>query len=95
MSSSNARKLTVSLPPEVVTQLDFAAGRLRCSRSALLGQILTRTLPGMFEVCLGLPDVDVDTGVSPSRRLRGRSALALSHEFDIVLGGILYATRDK
>lgn len=78
--SKGFRKITVSLPPEVVDQLDFVASRLRCSRSALLSEVLGFSIPSLVPIASCIPEAGQDVTESDARRLRGVSAQVIGDQ---------------
>jgi len=71
------KRVTVSLPVEVVTLLDDISRRLGYSRSSLLSRILIDTTPHLVQVCNSLPDPD-DVTPDSVRRFKGKSIDALN-----------------
>lgn len=87
MGSSGHRRITVSLPPDAVDQLDFVSLRLLCSRSALLSELLMQSLPGMVQVAQCMPDPGSDVTTEDIRRLRGASARLIAEQVERLLAG--------
>lgn len=86
---SGFKRCSVSLPSDLVDDLDYISKRLRMSRSALLSSILAEGLPSLVQLVTVLPEdltkvTDVD-----ARRFRGETADILSKQVaDIIrLGG--------
>lgn len=52
----NLKKISVTLPPDVVDDLDYVSGRLGVSRSALIGQILPDGLGVMRGLLVDVPE---------------------------------------
>ena len=72
-------RITATLPPEVVGQLDFVASRLRCSRSALLAYLLPEVLGPMSQLVGVLPETGEITEAD-ARRARGESGRILGEQ---------------
>ena len=87
MSSSKARKITVSLPDDVVANLDYISKKMRISRSALLSSLLVSSLPGLVEIVDCLPDAGVELTGSDARRLRGVSGKVIGDEISRLISG--------
>ncbi|AXQ65292.1 MAG: transcription regulator [Circular genetic element sp.] len=86
---SDFKRCSVSLPSDLVDDLDYVAKRLRMSRSALLSSILTEGLPSLVQIVTVLPE-DLSTVTdADARRFRGATADVLSKQVgDIIrLGG--------
>lgn len=77
---AGVRKVTVSLPPDVVDQLDFVSSRLRCSRSALLSEVLGHSMPALVQLASCIPEVGQDVTEVDARRLRGVSAAVIGEQ---------------
>jgi hypothetical protein len=79
----NLKKISVTLPPDLVDGLDYVSGRLGVSRSALIGQIL----PDSIEVLRGLL-VDVPENPTPEDviQFRGASAAEIRVRIEQVKG---------
>lgn len=77
---AGVRKITVSLPPNVVDQLDFVSSRLRCSRSALLSEVLGHSMPSLVQIASCIPEVGQDVTEVDARRLRGVSAEVIGEQ---------------
>jgi hypothetical protein len=87
MSSPKVRKITVSLPEEVVSNLDHISKKMRISRSALLSSLLASGLPGLVEVVDCMPDAGVEFTGSDARRLRGVSGKVIGAEISRLISG--------
>lgn len=86
---SGFKRCSVSLPSDLVDDLDYISKRLRMSRSALLSSILAEGLPSLVQIVTVLPeDLSKVTDVD-ARRFRGETADVLSKQVaDIIrLGG--------
>ena len=51
MSVEGVKKVTMSVPTDLVAELDFVCERLGLSRSALVSALLTPIVPSYVEVC--------------------------------------------
>jgi len=51
MSDEGVKKITMSIPVGLVTELDFVCERLGLSRSALVSGLLTPVVPKYVELC--------------------------------------------
>lgn len=77
-------RVTVSLPPEVATDLNWLSRALGMSRSAIVSDILDDTLRSLMVVVEhhGAADYGGNDSSSPQfKRLRGASAEHIRHEF--------------
>lgn len=86
---SDFKRCSMSLPTDLVNDLDYISKRLRMSRSALLSAILAEGLPNLVQVVTVLPE-DLSTVTdADARRFRGATADALTKQVaDIIrLGG--------
>ncbi|AXH78612.1 MAG: putative transcriptional regulator [Circular genetic element sp.] len=86
---SDFKRCSMSLPTDLVNDLDYISKRLRMSRSALLSAILAEGLPTLVQVVTVLPE-DLSTVTdADARRFRGATADALTKQVaDIIrLGG--------
>lgn len=86
MATDGVRKVTVSLPPSVVDDLDFIASRMRISRSALLSGVLGECVPGLLAVAKCVP-AEGDVGEDDVRRARGASAEIIGEKIKLLLAG--------
>lgn len=87
MASPKVRKITLSLPPDTVEQLDFVAARLRCSRSALVSELLKHSIGSLVQIASCLPE-DLDSVTeADARRLRGESARVIGEQVGKLLAG--------
>lgn len=86
MATAGVKKITVSLPPEVVSDLDFIALRMRISRSALLGGVLSECIPGLLAVARCVP-ASGEVGAEDVRRARGASAEIIGEQIKVLLAG--------
>lgn len=86
MATDGVRKVSVSLAPSVVEDLDFIATQMRMSRSALLSGVLEEALPGLLAVAKCVP-ADGDMSVQDVRRARGASAEVIGEKIRLLLAG--------
>lgn len=77
---SGFKRCSVSLPTELVDNLDFVAKRLRMSRSALLSSLLTEGLPSLVQLVSVLPEDLSTVTEADARRFRGATAEALTEQ---------------
>ena len=63
--AANFKKISISLPKSMVEDLDFISRSFRCTRSALLTQLLDEATTGLKQICeqhvLPLEGGDVDS----------------------------------
>lgn len=85
--SSKISRITVSIPSDSISQLDYVARKLRCSRSALLGQILAESMPALQQIASCLPDPGKDVGPGDARRFRGESARVIGEQVAKLIEG--------
>lgn len=52
----NLKKISVTLPPELVADLDYVSGRLGVSRSALIAQTLPEGLGFIRDLLTAIPE---------------------------------------
>lgn len=85
---SSTKRCSVSLPTELVEQLDFVAGRMKVSRSALLSALLSEAMPGLVHIISVLPEDPSMVTEADARRFRGATADVLSKQIgDIIRAG--------
>ena len=87
MSNSKVRKITVSLPGDVVSSLDHISGKMRVSRSAFLSSLLASSLPPLVELVDCMPEPDEALTGSDVRRLRGISGEIIGDEIARLISG--------
>ena len=86
MSDSKFRKITFSLPSNVVDDLDALSSVLGCSRSAVAGQVLAEFLTPLVELSSCLPNRTSDHS-EVIRRARGVSGDLLGAEIKRLVAG--------
>lgn len=71
-SQVSVRKITISLPPDLVADLDYLGGRLGISRSAIIAELLGETAPLLARLLRSVP---VQENATPAviRRAKGAS----------------------
>lgn len=79
---AKSRRVTVSLPPDIVDKLDYVSRRLRSTRSGLLSVILRDSIDPLVEIASALPDPGLDPTQDDVRRFRGESARVISELVD-------------
>jgi hypothetical protein len=85
---SSTKRCSVSLPTDLVDQLDFVSGRLKVSRSACLSALLSEALPDIVQLVSVLPDDPSMATEADARRFRGVTADILSKQIgDLIRGG--------
>lgn len=85
---SSTKRCSVSLPSDVVDQLDFVSTRMRVSRSALLSALLSEAMPGLVQIISTLPADPTTATEADARRFRGATADVLSKQIgDIIRAG--------
>ena len=87
MPAQPSRKISVSLPVDIVHKLDFISMKLRCSRSGLLSQILLQSVDPLVAIAQCLPDPGVELTEVDARRLRGSSARIIGEQVATLLSG--------
>lgn len=65
------RKITISVPPDLVEDLDYLAGRMGVSRSAIISEVLGGSLEEMRALMELVPENPTQADVL---RMRGESA---------------------
>lgn len=65
------RKITISVPPGLVDDLDYLAGRMGVSRSAIISEVLSGSLEEMRAIMEQVPENPTQADVL---RMRGDSA---------------------
>ncbi|KTT15715.1 hypothetical protein [Pseudomonas parafulva] len=76
-------KISITISPEVLDDLDFVAGRLSISRSALIGSMLPEGLHALRELAELLPLNPTPEDVV---RLRGESELVVRSRIESLKG---------
>lgn len=75
----NLSKISITAPPELVADLDYVAGRLGVSRSALIAQVLPEPLRTMRAL---LEQVPLNPTPEDVLRFRGESAGLVRQKID-------------
>lgn len=75
----NLSKISITAPPELVADLDYVAGRLGVSRSALIAQVLPEPLSTMRAM---LEQVPLNPTPEDVLRFRGESADLVRQKID-------------
>lgn len=75
----NLSKISITAPPELVVDLDYVAGRLGVSRSALIAQVLPEPLHTMRAL---LEQVPLNPTPEDVLRFRGESADLVRQKID-------------
>lgn len=79
----NLRKISVTLPPELVDDLDYVSRRLGVSRSALIAQVLPDGLGFMRGLLVDIPENPTPEDIV---RFRGSSADEIRQRIDALKG---------
>ena len=82
---SGFTRCSISLPADVVFQLDYCAGKLQLSRSAFLSGLLSESLPHLVGILGTLPSDPTLASSSDSRRFRGAAADAISDQIGKII----------
>ena len=72
----STKSVTFTLPMTLVADLDRIAGRMKVTRSALLGELLRVPVAAMAEVMAAIPESGATS--ADVRRARGKSAALVS-----------------
>tara|TARA_R100001126_G_scaffold9124_1_gene4669 strand:+ start:248 stop:517 length:270 start_codon:yes stop_codon:yes gene_type:complete len=80
-------RVTVSLPDELVSDIDFVAHRFEVSRSGLLAALLSHTMPTIMEIVTLMPDPSGEVTEADVKRFRGASADVISKQIAALLMG--------
>lgn len=87
VTTDSTRRVSVSLPSDVVDHLDFVSSRMGCSRSALLSALLTEALPPLRQIASCLPPKGEEVTGVHAQRFRGEAARALGDQVARLLSG--------
>lgn len=79
----NLRKISVTLPPDLVDDLDYVSRRLGVSRSALIAQVLPDGLGFMRGLLVDIPENPTPEDIV---RFRGASADEIRQRIDSLKG---------
>lgn len=77
----NLSKISITIPPELLTDLDYVAGRLGVSRSALIAEVLPEALGFMRGM---LEQVPLNPTPDDVLRFRGESAELVRQKIDSI-----------
>lgn len=82
-------RVTVTLPGGLVEDLDFAASRLRVTRSGIVAALLADTVPAVRQLAAAYPERIEDATEADIKRFRGASAEIISKLLtDALLGEV-------
>ena len=79
----NLSKISVTIPPELLADLDYVAGRLGVSRSALISEVMPEALGVMRSM---LEQVPLNPTPEDVLRFRGESAGIVREKIDSLRG---------
>ena len=79
----NLSKISVTIPPELLADLDYVAGRLGVSRSALISEVMPEALGVMRSM---LEQVPLNPTAEDVLRFRGESAGIVREKIDSLRG---------
>lgn len=79
---ANMKRVSFTLPPEVVHELDFISHRLGVSKSSIVGDFLSKGLSPLAEVLKAMPADSSDPPADVVRRLRGASGEQIRGQLD-------------
>lgn len=79
----NLKKISVTVPPDLLADLDYVAARLSISRSSLISTLMSEPLHTMREL---LVDVPIDPTPEDVIRFRGASAVLVRDKIDSLKG---------
>ncbi|MNN15155.1 hypothetical protein D3C81_1282530 [compost metagenome] len=79
----NLRKISITVPPALLDDLDYVAGRLGVSRSALIAEVLPETL-GIMRAMLA--QVPLNPTPEDVLRFRGESAELVRQKIESLKG---------
>lgn len=80
-------RITVSLPDDLVADLDFIASRFGASRSGVLSGFLREMVPAAREVAELMPPPGTEATEADVKRFRGASARVISDQITKLLIG--------
>lgn len=84
---SKTSRVTVTLSVDVLEHIDHLALKLNCSRSALISELLSQSLPALASLAACLPSPGSTIDASDVRRLRGESARIIGDQVSrLILG---------
>jgi hypothetical protein len=79
----NLSKISITIPPELLADLDYVSGRLSISRSALIAQVMPQALGVMRSM---LEQVPLNPTPDDVRRFRGESVGIVREKIDSLRG---------
>lgn len=79
----NLSKISITIPPELLVDLDYVSGRLGVSRSALIAEVLPDALGVMRKL---LEQVPLNPTPEDVRRFRGESAEIVKQKIESIRG---------
>lgn len=89
MSGRSVKRVTLSLPPKVVSDLDFVSSRMGISRSALVSSLLSGSLPSIIPlVTVVTAAKDGNGGEAEAKRYMGDFAASLDEQMKRLNSGI-------
>ncbi|WP_447530566.1 hypothetical protein [Vreelandella sp. TE19] len=71
---ANMKRVSFTLPPEVVQHLNFISHRLGVSKSSVVGDMLGKGLSPLVELLRAMPDQNTAPSDDVIRRVRGASS---------------------
>lgn len=77
----NLSKISITIPPELLADLDYVSGRLGVSRSALIARVLPNALGVMRTM---LEQVPLNPTPEDALRFRGESAEIVRQKIDSI-----------
>lgn len=79
----NLSKISITIPPELLADLDYVSGRLSVSRSALIAEVLPDALGVMRKL---LEQVPLNPTPDDVLRFRGESAEIVKQKIESIRG---------
>lgn len=79
----NLSKISITIPPELLANLNYVSGRLGVSRSALVAEVLPDALGVMRKL---LEQVPLNPTPEDVRRFRGESAEIVKRKIESIRG---------
>lgn len=80
-------RVTVSMPDDLLSDLDYVAGRFGISRSGVVTGLLGQVLPSVREIAALLPPEVSEATEADVKRFRGASAEIISRQIAKLLAG--------
>jgi metal-responsive CopG/Arc/MetJ family transcriptional regulator len=78
-------RITCTLPPELVDQLDAVSRIIPCSRSSLISLLLSENIDVIEKLCFEMREVDSNDVVL--KRARGQSITKIEERYREILDG--------